>query len=246
MNLVLDIGNSRIKWACTLGDALTERACVPYEASDLAQVLDAQWKHLEPPGGVLAASVRGRAVGDTLRTWVAQHWGQEVDFVAAEAMAHGVRNAYSEPGRLGADRWAALIAAHRLHGEHPACIVDCGTAVTIDALSESGEHMGGLILPGLTMMRRALVERTDGIGEVASGDVSLLARSTEDGVTAGTLYTLVAAIDRIAGDVTAELGVETVRILTGGDAEIMLPLLEGPWQYEPDLVLRGLAAMAQG
>jgi type III pantothenate kinase len=246
MNLVVDLGNSRMKWACAQGDALTERACVPYEAGDLPQVLNAQWKHLGPPAGVFVANVRGRAVGDTLRAWVAERWGQQVDFVAAVPMAHGVHNAYMDPARLGADRWVALIAVHRLYGEHPACIVDCGTAVTIDALSESGEHMGGLILPGLTMMRRALVERTDGIGEVASGRISLLARSTQDGVTAGTLYTLVAAIDRIAGDVTAELGIETMRIMTGGDAEIVLPLLEGPWKYEPDLVLRGLAAMAQG
>ena len=157
--------------------------------------------------------------------------------------SYGVSNAYTSPERLGADRWATLVAAHHLY-PGPSCVVDCGTAVTIDAVAGTGEHLGGLILPGLTMMRQALVENTQGIGRVATGDVSLLARNTDDGVTAGTLYALVAALDRIVADVAAELDGEVALLLTGGDAGMLLPLLQDSWQHEPDLVLQGLAVIA--
>ena len=84
------------------------------------------------------------------------------------------------------------------------------------------------------------------IGPVARGNVSLLARNTEDGVTAGTLYTVVAAVDRIVADVAIELGSAVARIVTGGDAETLLPLLADRWQHEPALVLQGLALLAEG
>lgn len=244
-SLLVDIGNSRLKWAGAEGEALTGQACVRYEGASLASTLDGHWADRVRPGSVLVASVRDSDVTDALRRWVSDRWDLDAQLVVPDGESHGVSNAYTEPGRLGADRWAALIAARHLH-HGPACIVDCGTAVTVDALAGNGEHLGGLILPGLTMMRRSLTERTDGIGEAVSGEVSLLARNTADGVTAGTLYTLVAAIDRIVADVGAEIGKEVVHILTGGDGETVLPLLAGTWEHEPDLVLRGLAVIARG
>lgn len=245
ISLLVDIGNSRLKWACAEGDTLSGQSCVRYDGKGLASMLDGHWADLGRPRAVLVASVRGSDVTDVLRRWVSDRWDLYAEPVLPGRESHGVSNAYTEPGRLGADRWAALIAVRHLH-QGPACIVDCGTAVTVDALAGNGEHLGGLILPGLTMMRRGLTESTDGIGEAVSGEVSLLARNTADGVTAGTLYTMVAAIDRIVADVGAELGKGVVNILTGGDGETVLPLLAGTWEHEPDLVLRGLAVIARG
>ena len=243
--LVVDVGNSRLKWALAEGAELNGHGCAQYKLATLAETLDSDWSHLARPGRVVVASVGGDVVQDALGTWVASRWEAPTEFVVPCRASRGVTNAYRSPERLGADRWAALIAGYNLHGG-PCCIVDCGTAVTIDAVSQTGEHLGGLILPGLAMMRRALVENTQEIGPVARGNVSLLARNTEDGVVAGTLYTAVAAIDRIVADVAVELGSAVARILTGGDADTLLPLLTDDWQREPDLVLQGLALLAAG
>jgi len=245
ISLLVDIGNSRLKWACAEGAGLSGQSCVRYDGASLASTLDGHWADLARPGSVLVVSVRDSDVTDVLCRWVSDRWDRNAELVVPGKESCGVSNAYTEPGRLGADRWASLIAARHLH-HGPACIVDCGTAVTVDALAGNGEHLGGLILPGLTMMRRSLTERTDGIGEAVSGEVSLLARNTADGVTAGTLYAMVAAIDRIVADVGAGLGKEMVHILTGGDGETVLPLLAGTWEHEPDLVLSGLAVIARG
>ena len=244
MTLVVDIGNSRLKWAHVQRGSLTDVASVGYTTGDVSDVLEAQWGRLGPPRRVLVASVRGKTVSRVLRNWVSNHWNRDTEFVTASAFACGVQNAYVEPVRLGADRWAAMIAV-RQRQEGPSCIVDCGTAVTVDVLDEAGVHLGGLILPGLTMMRRALARETDGIGAVVSGRMSLLARNTDDAVTAGTLYALVAAIHRIVAEVTAESGRELNCVITGGDADTVLPFLGGNWVHEPDLVLCGLAVIAQ-
>ena len=242
--LLVDVGNSRLKWAFAEGGKLEGQGSARYQLSTLAQTLDSDWPHLARPDRVMVASVAGSVAQETLGTWVDAHWEVAAEFLVPCRASHGVTNAYTHPERLGADRWAALIAAHHRH-EGPCCIVDCGTAITIDAVSGAGEHLGGLILPGLTMMRQALVENTQQIGPVARGNVSLLARNTEDGVTAGTLYTLVAAIDRIVADVATELGTTVSRIATGGDAAMLLPLLTGSWQHEPEIVLSGLALLAE-
>ncbi len=242
--LVVDAGNSSLKWALAHGLELDGQARRPYREATLSEILDSGWSELAKPERVMVASVAGDAAQETLRSWVAARWDEDAEFVVPGHASHGVINAYMSPERLGADRWAALIAAYRRFGG-PCCIVDCGTAVTIDAVSASGEHLGGLILPGITMMRRALVENTQQIGPVSRGQVSLLARNTEDAVTAGTLYTVVAAVDRIVADVAAELGGPVVRVATGGDAQMLLPLLTEGWRHEPDLVLHGLAFLAE-
>ncbi len=241
--LLVDAGNSRLKWAHALAMGLAGSSSASYWPDGLKQVLDGEWSKVARPERILVASVAGESVNQTLREWVAAKWEAPVAFLIPCRSSHGVSNAYTIPQRLGADRWATLIAAHHRH-RGPSCVVDCGTAVTIDAVADTGEHLGGLILPGLSMMREALQENTQGIGRVVSGDVSLLARNTADGVTAGTLYTLVAAIDRIVADVAAELDGKASFILTGGDARTLLPLLHDKWQYEPDLVLLGLAVIA--
>ena len=138
---------------------------------------------------------------------------------------------------------AALIGARSLSAE-AACVVDCGTAVTADALSAHGEHLGGLILPGLVLMRHSLLAGTADVRPSGAADVALLARNTAGAVLAGTLYALVAAVDRIAADVSAEIDGKVELFLTGGDAALLLPLLGRRWRHEPELVLRGLAVLA--
>lgn len=245
MNLLLDIGNSRIKWALA-----AKRRWQPGEAmpradkafKDLARPI---WKDLEAPERVLVCSVADADYNKSVHTWVKRRWKIDAEFFHSEPDCCGVVNAYQDPSRLGADRWACLVAAHALYTA-PVCVVDCGTAITIDALAADGRHLGGLIVPGLDMMVAALASRAPGIE--LDGDqqqeVSLLGRDTASAVQGGTLYTAVALVDRVFNDIAHELGATTVKIITGGDAERVRPLLSSQPEYVPDLVLKGLKVYA--
>ena len=243
MTLLADIGNSRLKWATARATGLAEQGALEYRSEGLAHALEAAWARVKKPTRLVVSNVAGETAAAILTGWSLGRWGVTPELVVAREAACGVRNAYAEPGRLGADRWAALIGAWSLH-HRALCVVDFGTAVTLDAVSAQGEHLGGLILPGLALMRRSLIEGTEGVRPVGDADVALLARNTAGAVSAGTLYTLVAAVDRIAGDVAAEMEGPMEQLITGGDAALILPLLAGRWTHHPDLVLQGLAALA--
>lgn len=248
MILLVDIGNSRIKWALSDGSTFQAQGIAPHQGTPVQEVFTAAWGTLNAPYRVLVANVAGKAMAAALRAWVKATWALDVEFLIPRRKACGVTNAYVEPQRLGADRWAALIGAHkRVPGN--VCVIDCGSAVTLDALDAKGQHLGGLIIPGLAMMHSALIQNTGGISEqaVAKGDnkVSVLARDTQGAVTGGALYTLIAVIDRVTADLAADLQAPLTRVICGGDAERLLNLLAENYRYEPDLVLYGLAIIAE-
>jgi type III pantothenate kinase len=241
MNLVLDLGNSRCKWALSTA-GLKPGGALAY-GEDFARTLDNSFSGLARPQRVAAVSVAAAGHMETLAQWVQRRWGLELQRIAARAAQLGVTNAYREPTRLGADRWAALVAARaRLSGA--VCVVDCGTAVTVDALDPNGVYRGGVILPGLALMREALLLHTHGVRDVVGAAGSPLAQTTADGVAAGTLFGLAGAIDRILDEQAATLGAAPQVLITGGDAQPLLALLRHVAQYLPDLVLEGVACIA--
>lgn len=245
--LVVDAGNSRIKWAILTGGMLGHAGQAARPGEDFQAFAEQHWATLTPPVRILVANVAGSAFGKRLASWAKQAWDIETEFVAPQREACGIRNAYLAPHKLGVDRWVGMIAAHR-HTKGPVCVIDCGTAITIDALTASGEHQGGLIIPGLTMMRRALLTDTQGIDskmDDETGCCAILARDTQGGVNGGTLYTVISVIDRVTTDLATELGNSMTCLITGGDAPTLLPLLAGRYRHEPRLVLQGLAIFAR-
>jgi len=241
MNLVLDLGNSRCKWALAAA-GLEQGGALAY-GEDFAQELDSSFSALPRPEHVAAVCVAATGHLQTLAQWVQRHWGLELQRVVTRAAQLGVTNSYKNPTSLGADRWAALIAARaRLPGA--ACVVDCGTALTIDALDQNGVYRGGVILPGLALMRDALL-RTQGVRAVLGDAESALAQTTADGVAAGTIFGMAGAIDRILDEQAALLGATPQVLITGGDAQSLLTLLQHVVQYAPDLVLEGVARIAR-
>jgi len=266
MILLLDAGNTYLKWA--LVDQHTGRKLQPgqsrlsrigrlrYDGSDLEAALNSGWSELPDIGRVILAGVADTAVSDSLQRYIQQRWGQRAESVQATASGYGVVNAYAEPGQLGVDRWLALIAARRITAE-PVSVVDCGTAVTIDRLDAGGQHLGGLILPGLSMQRQALSAGAAGLSSAtripdnrwgekveAWRGVAVLAQATVDAVVGGVLTTVVASIDRCIDEIDRKHGV-SLHVLTGGDGPGLQPLLSGQWILRPDLVLEGLAIMAE-
>jgi type III pantothenate kinase len=170
-----------------------------------------------------------------------QSWAMEPEFAVSSAAAFGVRNAYAEPERMGADRWVAMIAARALT-QQTCYVVDCGTAVTIDALAANGQHLGGVIVPGTRLMREALYRETRQIPP-EPGEARLFGQSTRDCVWGGTVYAVVAAIDGIIDRMAVVHG-PGLRLLTGGGSKAVWPHLQGGYRLEPDLLFIGLRVMA--
>lgn len=239
--LLVDVGNSRIKWALWDGGQYYMRGQAAHGAQ-WADCAAAQWQSLPKPTEVWLVSVAGSSAQQAISGWIAQHWGITAHFVTSSAASAGVRNAYLEPQRLGADRWVALIAAHALTKQH-CYVVDCGTALTIDALAADGQHLGGVIVPGMRLMRDSLYRETRQIPPEASAP-QLLGCSTSAAVWGGALYAVAAAIDGITERMSATAGAG-MRILTGGDAPQILPHLQGAYRLEPELLLYGLRVIAE-
>lgn len=247
MKLLVDLGNSRLKWARCANDAWNAGATIVHRRD--TAVCAQWWDAIERPESVWIASVAEAAFTDALRAWCVRRWQTEVHNVSAEAQAHGVRNLYDAPATLGADRWCALIAA-RQSAKTACVIVDAGSALTIDALaydapSGDGTFMGGVILPGLNMMRATLGEGTGLIRDTTGRDDDVLARATASGVAAGTLFGLAGAVDAVVAAQRKQIGASAPVLLCGGDGATLLPRLRAtPITLIPDLVLRGLAIIA--
>jgi type III pantothenate kinase len=242
---LLDIGNSALKWAPEqpVGEALQMHSHL-WRGREIGPLLDEIWGQQTAPEAIIACNVAGKDTQQAVSDWTQQHWGLQPEWLRARRSAAGVTNAYQRPQQLGIDRWSALVATHAIT-QGPACIIDCGSAVTVDVIQANGKHLGGLILPGIVMMRQALLSDTAMMpGEQQGENTPLFATNTNDAINGGCTYAVIATLDRIYRDVETELGSGVQRIITGGQAPALMPLLQGEVQYIPDLVLRGLAVLA--
>ncbi len=244
MNLLLDIGNSSIKWAQAEGTTLLAGGSVMHRDADFESLASHAWQAIDTPQRVVVSNVAGSAIAASLNAWTERHWQLKPCFIRAARQVAGLTNAYTHPETLGVDRWAAMLGA-RMDYTGALCVVDCGTAITMDHVASDGVHRGGLILAGIDMMQQALQGSTANLRVPgARHDVSLLACNTDDAIASGSLYAAAAAIDRIAGDIAATSKEPLHTVLTGGDAVRVLPLLTITARYDPDLVLKGLAVLA--
>lgn len=241
MKLLLDLGNTRLKWAL-LPPHSTE--WVAHGAAgwheDVAEVLASAWSGLPQPEMVGAASVVDAVREARMAAIVGRRFGCEPVWLRTPAQACGVRNAYVEPRRLGVDRFLAMVAAYAA-GQAPCVLVGAGTALTLDALATDGRHLGGLIAPGPQLMQQSLLDRTALVRPERPGVIMELADNTADAVTSGCWQATVALIERFATRMAVRLGGVPTLILGGGDATRLVPLLSLPVQLSRDGVLRGLA-----
>jgi type III pantothenate kinase len=244
MMLLVDVGNTRIKWGQFHDLAISGHAALTYKDKSVNQLLTAAWAGLPPPDRILVVNVAGVSLADSLSDFCRQQFKQTPEFVLPVRQACGVTNGYERPEQLGADRWAAIIGAHHLYNSGPLCIVDCGTAITIDTVTHEGRHLGGLIAPGLGAMQRALVAAAPVIPAESGGRLTLYARDTRTAVTSGVLYAAAALIRHVTGEIRVQQGEHTKCLLTGGDAERMQSIVRGEFTLAPHLVLEGLGVLA--
>ncbi len=239
MTLVLDIGNTALKWRVHHGGGRTQGDCLHYRRwRDVVENLHADW------GGsvdrIWVASVAGRAADAELGELLESVFGLRPDFYYSLEQDAGITNAYSEPRRLGVDRWLAMLEAWHRVGN--AVIVDCGSALTLDAVDRSGMHQGGYIVPGLAMLRESLAAGTAEVQVDEEDPARALApgRNTVEGVRRGILRMTAAFIRDGVVELRRGLA-DTCRVfLTGGDAHHIAPLLDLEAELAPELVLDGL------
>ena len=230
--IAIDAGNTRIKWGVHDGADWLERGALPTGESGRLREQAARWPTGVP---IVACCVAGPAVEAEITVAVTE--GREpVRWLRSSGEACGVRNNYEEPARLGADRWAAMLGAR---GEvQAACLVVCaGTATTVDWLDAEGVFRGGLILPGVDLMRSSLARNTAQL-PFAEGCFRIAPRNTADAIFSGCLQAQIGAVERMYAAMRDES--EALCLLTGGAAPCLAPHLSIPFQLMENLILDGL------
>jgi type III pantothenate kinase len=173
--LLLDVGNSRLKWAVLRQPYRRQQNFAAQGVMELKALHTsaAGWSRLFKDAGtpdrIHACNVAGAAMERQIRAASSRAGLKPAHFARSSATAAGVGNAYPEPWRLGVDRWVQLIGAHHEHPGKDLCLVSLGTAMTIDLLTAGGRHLGGSIVPGPRLMIESLLERTAGIRPRAGG-----------------------------------------------------------------------------
>jgi len=247
--LLLDVGNTRIKWGTLERGKIVRTGTVRHDVLHESGFNALTSRLPRDPETVLVSNVAGPGFAAKLTGVLGIHCNADVRFARSEKSAFGVQNSYRQPRRMGVDRWAALVGA-RAESKSALCIVDAGTAVTIDALDRHGQHLGGQIIPGLHLMAAALKSNTSGISDLRlrptdpGSGMALFANSTERAVHTGALNAICGAIERAVRIMRAE-GYKPGIILTGGGASRILKQLDGKILHRPNLVLQGLAFMLQ-
>lgn len=261
MLLLIDAGNTRVKWAVTPASARDADALGRWSAS--GSVEHAQVKHLVDVWRsygirrVVVSNVAGVAMRDELEQALAATLGLHpvpLEWFASAPQLAGIRNAYRNPLQLGCDRFASVIGAHAMFPDQPLIVATCGTATTVDAVSADGVFLGGMILPGLGLMASALAKNTAQLPQVARDfDVAApFADNTDAAIVSGCIAAQAGAIERAAAahanapsdahaNTHANTPAHTVRcILSGGAAELIAPHLSLPCTQVDKLVLIGL------
>lgn len=238
MRLLLDLGNTRLKWSAR--DATGELAHGAVAWSDsVVDTLREAWRALPSADTVLGASVVDDAREALVAAQAIAMLSREVQWVRSPAAACGIRSAYAEPQRLGVDRFLAMVAAHA-ERRSPCVLVGVGTALTLDALAGDGSHLGGVIAPGPQLMQQSLLGATVRVRPEQAGLVTTLADNTADAVASGCWGACAALVERFTAQVAPQLGGAPRLLFGGGDAASLRSLVDLPSELFADGVLRGL------
>ncbi len=243
--LLLDMGNTRLRSAQLKGGTLVVGEDLVHlgqlDIEKLAQLaLDI------PPDHIVAACVAGNDSELLLREWAEKYLNSDIEFVAAAQEQHGIINAYTNPVQLGSDRWSAMIAAHQ-QWQGNLCVIDAGTALTLDLIQKNGRHLGGYILPGLNMMQHCLLDGTEipvTASSVMLADNTRLGDGTVNCIANGALQAACGLIERTIRQYQKQNQDSVQCIITGGDSQTLADNLTVPCIVESNLVLKGLAYIA--
>lgn len=238
--LLLDVGNSRCKWGLWRDGQITKSGALAHEvAAD-----PGRWRFARGAAAAHACSVAAAETAAAIDAAIRESTGLSLSLAQVTASHAGVQCAYQDPTRLGVDRWMAVLCASRRTAE-PVLVVDAGTAMTIDAIIDGDRHLGGLILPGVKLMERTLMKRTADIRvDEPAPPMMEFGASTSDAVRNGAMFALCGAVQQAAERLGYADASACPVLMTGGDGALLAEALGRPADYEPALVLEGLAIYA--
>ena len=239
MKLLVDVGNSRVKWCSTAGYIRTEGGQCEHQRRDIGLVTKAAWEGMNRPEGVLVSNVAGSPAEAEIFETADELWGVSPRFVRTGLEFAGLKNGYRLPERLGVDRWVAIVGARAL-ALGAIGVVDCGTAITMDYVDADGQHRGGLILPGVGLMRRSLAASTGDLPMARENACNVLAIDTAEGIAAGTFLSAVSSVRMFRDEIESLGGDPVTWFLTGGGGGLIASSMPAGFRHEPDLVLIGL------
>lgn len=247
MILLIDVGNTRLKWAWLTSTGLSDQQAIVHRDAKPGIWTSALFESGQKPQRVLVANVAGPAMAKTLSRLSRKVFRVDIEFVTAAQEYQGLTNGYLDPSLLGADRWLALVGAWT-RARSALCVVDAGTAVKVDSVDARGQHLGGLIAPGIHMMREALMNKTSDIAKAAQHSTpslaGILANNTIGAVSRGAVFALAGMADRAAEVIEQSTGIKPKLFITGGDAGMITGTMRAQGEIVPDLVLQGLAVIA--
>jgi type III pantothenate kinase len=247
MILVIDVGNTRLKWAWLTSTGLSDQQAVVHRDAKAGIWTTALFDSGQKPSRVLVSNVAGPVMAKALTRLAKKKFRVNIEFVTAAREFHGLTNGYLDPTLLGADRWLALIGAWT-RARSALCVVDAGTAVKVDGVDSNGLHLGGIIAPGIHMMREALMNKTSDIAKAAFNSTpslaGVLANNTIAGVSRGAVYALAGMADHAAEVISQGANTTPKLFITGGDASMITGSMRTHGEIVPDLVLQGLAVIA--
>lgn len=245
MILLVDAGNSRLKWAelDSTGKLSTQQARAYADSPALAVLLELLDNYPSVRQLVLVHVLTQR-FADGVQAACTER-GIHLHIVRSVAHAYGIHNGYQHPTSLGADRFVGLVAGKQLAQHRPCIVIDCGTAITLDALDADGRHLGGVILPGLQLAADALVSRAQGHLSLSFANPNVFADGTARAIGSGCFFGLAGAIEGICTRMQHSLAAAPLRILTGGDAAHLRTALQGEYCVQPDLLMHGLRIIAE-
>ena len=247
MILVIDVGNTRLKWAWLTSTGLSDQQAVVHRDAKPGIWTAALFESGQKPRRVLVSNVAGPVMAKNLTRLTKKVFRVKIEFVTAAEEFQGLHNGYLDPRLLGADRWLALIGAWTM-ARSALCVVDAGTAVKVDSVDSNGQHLGGLIAPGIHMMREVLLGKTSDIAKAAEQSTpslaGILANNTLGAVSRGAVFALAGLADRAAEVIEQSTGIKPKLFITGGDAGMISGTMRSKGEIVPDLVLQGLAVIA--
>ncbi len=240
IDLLVDIGNQNVKWVA--GD---RAGFFRSNHTSIAQQFNEHWGTLKTIDRVVFVNVADNECAKQLDNFVKSKWSSAtvVEISSTEYLC-GVTNAYQRTSELGADRWAAAIGAYSIY-KQATVIVDCGSAITVDALAPNGRFVGGSILAGFRMAQQALSQKAAGIANFDDLKPQVPGRTTAQAVSSGVIIGTTGGVDRLISQYCDLVGNDCRLLLTGGDANIVKQHSTHRFKHIPNLVLIGLKAIAK-
>jgi len=247
--LLFDIGNTRIKWGVLNNGKIGRTGSVSHAVLKEKGFASLTTRLPHGVDRVIASNVAGPTFATRLSGIMGIHCKCDIHFVRSVRSAFGLVNAYTEPRQFGVDRWVGMVGA-RAEFKTALCVVDAGSAVTIDAIDKTGKHLGGLIVPGIDLIASGFLKNAHDVhprkrsARMPSKGLGIFARNTHSAVYNGALSAACGAIEHSIRALRGA-GQRPKIVLTGGDASRILKQLEGKFVHRPHLVLDGLAYMVE-